>query len=568
MTKHLELVDTKHRNINKQKLFIEPLEQRIMLDGAGASTFLDLIDERNQQEIKKSSKNKDIYKEGSQNSTEIPFTTIGREARNDKKNIVFIDSQVKDYREITKSFKKSTEVYLINSNEDGFKRISEILKDKNDINALHLIGHGSVGQIVFGNAFLNNETIDNYKSTLSSIGQSLTTSGDILFYGCNVAGNEKGKLLIKKISEITKADIAASDDVTGKGGDWYLEKNIGIIETKNIQVTDYEHSLLQNGITSINSNVEEKPGATNFKARSQSGSGQRSDSGNDFVLSLESENVSNAGILVLDKDDDGNNNISLNTSNFPVNSYLIFLNDDHSNNERSSIIGKVVFEYEIYGIFLDAEDTIAKTNISKSGATYATSGQSGFSGRAMESFQFYANNSSSSTNDSDWVSIGSDKKTLRIGAKNGNKGDYIRVITAAAPSNTAPVARDDRGVIVENGTLTVSDGANANVSLDNWINTTGEHSGDVIHTSDASRQDTDADGDTLVVSAVRVGGTEGSGTAGTLGQPLTGSFGQLTLNTNGSYTYAADQSAADALDSGDTQSDVFNYTISDGNGGT
>ncbi|MDC1497329.1 DUF4347 domain-containing protein, partial [Pelagibacteraceae bacterium] len=558
-------MDTKHRNINKQKLFIEPLEQRIMLDGAGASTFLDLIDERNQQEIKKSSKNKDIYKEGSQNSTEIPFTTIGREARNDKKNIVFIDSQVKDYREITKSFKKSTEVYLINSNEDGFKRISEILKDKNDINALHLIGHGSVGQIVFGNAFLNNETIDNYKSTLSSIGQSLTTSGDILFYGCNVAGNEKGKLLIKKISEITKADIAASDDVTGKGGDWYLEKNIGIIETKNIQVTDYEYSLLQNGITSINSNVEEKPGATNFKARSQSGSGQRSDSGNDFVLSLESENVSNAGILVLDKDDDGNNNISLNTSNFPVNSYLIFLNDDHSNNERSSIIGKVVFEYEIYGIFLDAEDTIAKTNISKSGATYATSGQSGFSGRAMESFQFYANNSSSSTNDSDWVSIGSDKKTLRIGAKNGNKGDYIRVITAAAPSNTAPVARDDRGVIVENGTLTVSDGANANVSLDNWINTTGEHSGDVIHTSDASRQDTDADGDTLVVSAVRVGGTEGSGTAGTLGQPLTGSFGQLTLNTNGSYTYAADQSAADALDSGDTQSDVFNYTISDGN---
>ena len=87
---------TKHKKIKKQKLFIEPLEQRIMLDGAGASTFLDLIDERNQQEIKKSSKNKDIYKEGSQNSTEIPYTTIGREARNDKKNIVFIDSQVKD----------------------------------------------------------------------------------------------------------------------------------------------------------------------------------------------------------------------------------------------------------------------------------------------------------------------------------------------------------------------------------------------------------------------------------------------------------------------------------------
>ena len=37
----------KKSNKNK-KVFIEPLEQRIMLDGAGSSTFLDLIDERSQ----------------------------------------------------------------------------------------------------------------------------------------------------------------------------------------------------------------------------------------------------------------------------------------------------------------------------------------------------------------------------------------------------------------------------------------------------------------------------------------------------------------------------------------
>ena len=33
---------------------------------------------------------------------------------------------------------------------------------------------------------------------------------------------------------------------------------------------------------------------------------------------------------------------------------------------------------------------------------------------------------------------------------------------------------------------------------------------------------------------------------------------------DGSYTYVADQDAADALDAGDTVTDVFNYTISDG----
>ena len=55
-------MDKKSKNIRSQKIFIEPLEQRIMLDGAGASTFLDLIDERNQQEIKKIPKIKTYIK--------------------------------------------------------------------------------------------------------------------------------------------------------------------------------------------------------------------------------------------------------------------------------------------------------------------------------------------------------------------------------------------------------------------------------------------------------------------------------------------------------------------------
>ena len=136
---------------------------------------------------------------------------------------------------------------------------------------------------------------------------------------------------------------------------------------------------------------------------------------------------------------------------------------------------------------MDSADTIAKNNISKANSTYPTSSNSGFNGRTMEGFTFYANDTTSSTSSRDWVSIGSDKKTLRIGSKNGNKGDYIRVITASPSSNTAPVAQNDRGVIVEDGTLTVANSANANMSADNWINTTGEHSGDVIHTSLAGR---------------------------------------------------------------------------------
>ena len=105
-----------------------------------------------------------------------------------------------------------------------------------------------------------------------------------------------------------------------------------------------------------------------------------------------------------------------------------------------------------------------KNNISKSGATYPTHGNSGYNDRKFEDFQFYPSDTTSSTTAGDWVSIGSDKKTLRLGAKNGDKGDYIRVITAAQ-GNVAPVARNDSGTVNENSTLTVDDGDNpSNVS--------------------------------------------------------------------------------------------------------
>ena len=57
------------------------------------------------------------------------------------------------------------------------------------------------------------------------------------------------------------------------------------------------------------------------------------------------------------------------------------------------------------------------------------------------------------------------------------------------------------------------------------VDVSGEHTGDVIDTSNTSTQDTDVDVETLTVTAVRKGSSEGSGTAGTVGQALTGNYG-------------------------------------------
>jgi VCBS repeat-containing protein/CshA-type fibril repeat protein len=74
--------------------------------------------------------------------------------------------------------------------------------------------------------------------------------------------------------------------------------------------------------------------------------------------------------------------------------------------------------------------------------------------------------------------------------------------------------------------------------------------------------DTDPNGDTLTVSGVSFGGT-----SGTVGQPIAGAWGTLTLNADGSYTFTPN-AAAQALDDGESQADVFSYTIVDAAGNT
>ena len=113
-------------------------------------------------------------------------------------------------------------------------------------------------------------------------------------------------------------------------------------------------------------------------------------------------------------------------------------------------------------------------------------------------------------------------------------------------TNASPTAVADTGAVDEDATLTVN-------TVNGVIQGVGT--------------DTDADNTTasLVVSGVAAGiGGVAQGVG--VGTTVTGSYGTLTLNGDGSYSYVADQTAADALATGVTANDVFSYTVTDPNG--
>ena len=159
-------------------------------------------------------------------------------------NIFFIDSRITDYQTLIGDLLADAEWSLINADEDGVKQMQSYLADKTGYDSLQIISHGSAGSIYLGSTILSSININDYAAVLANIGQSLTETGDILLYGCNVAQGIAGQAFISSLANATEANVAASNNLTGKGGDWVLEYSSGAVESSLITAPAYQGVLL------------------------------------------------------------------------------------------------------------------------------------------------------------------------------------------------------------------------------------------------------------------------------------------------------------------------------------
>ena len=149
------------------------------------------------------------------------------------KNLLVIDTKVENNDSLAKGATVGTEVFILDSTQDGVEQITSILTNCSDLESLQIVSHGREAGLQLGSIELNSDNIETYSYLLQQWGKSLGERGDILLLGCSIAAGESGKTFVRRLGEITGADIAASDDLTGSaalGGDWELEFAIGEIE--------------------------------------------------------------------------------------------------------------------------------------------------------------------------------------------------------------------------------------------------------------------------------------------------------------------------------------------------
>jgi VCBS repeat-containing protein len=149
------------------------------------------------------------------------------------KDLVVIDTSIADWQTIADAANPNSQLLLLNAEQDGLSQIANAMVGGN-YKSVHIVSHGDDGKLKLGTRSVTAANIDQYSAELERIGQSLTESGDIVLYGCEIGKGAAGATFLQALARATNADIAASINNTGalaKGGDWVLEAQTGSIDS-------------------------------------------------------------------------------------------------------------------------------------------------------------------------------------------------------------------------------------------------------------------------------------------------------------------------------------------------
>ena len=198
---------------------------------------------------------------------------MGSPSTNTFREILFVDGRVQDAVTLLHGIQPGTEVVYLHADEDGLAQMRAALGERGDVAAVHVVAHGSAGQLWLGNTLLNQATLErpDTQAALAALGKGLTADGDMLVYACDLSRGEAGLEFVRTLAGLTGADVAASTDLTGStrlGGNWTLETQVGTIEAP--PVFDASALVQYNGLLAIASETFDSAGLIDVTSTSVS----------------------------------------------------------------------------------------------------------------------------------------------------------------------------------------------------------------------------------------------------------------------------------------------------------
>ncbi len=335
------------------------------------------------------------------------FSPVSGEPGNE---IAFLMGNLPDLQTLIGGIKPGVEIHILEPLGDGVAEMVSILNGRSALDAIHIFSHGASGSLALGTTTLNSNTLLDHQAQLAELGSHLTSTGDLLLYGCNVAQGADGQAFIESIARTTGADVAASTDLTGAaslGGDWVLEAQTGLIDVAPTQPLAYNF-MLNTATAKPYTQVESDTGTTILDSAAGMGAyGLNSTPGTTATKVIFSSINAQAGLTLVVKSTAG----AWIGCGVPTSTYFAGGNSDTDGNTTPGI-------FVDYGVKVDWGIVANGATLSWTAATDVPDG--GLGGASV------------------WR-------------------DYTVTITTLAPANTAPLA--------SNGTLNVNEGSSNSINL-------------------------------------------------------------------------------------------------------
>ena len=420
-------------------------------------------------------------------------------AEQDFRQIVFLDTRLESLAAFEQSplheqLADHVRLVMLEADRDGIEQITEVLAEHTGMEAIHIVSHGDHGQIQLGGSLLSADSLDGYAGQIASWQSALSSDADILFYGCNVAADAEGQLLVDSISALTEADVAASDDVTGHtdlGGDWEFEYSAGSVETEGVFSLAVQQNWYETLAVTIvvDTTVDDAAGHGNYGDTS-SFTALLADKGDDGRISLR------------EAIDVANNQVGTDTIEFEIADALVGgVHTINLSSALSAISDTVVLDATTDGDFADAP--IIVLNGAAAGVTAdglrLIAGSDGSTIRGLNIQQFgdegiLVNDSDGHTIVGNWIGLSADGTSDQ-----GNGGFGIEVYESAGLTIGGSTAAD-RNVISGNdgtGIILFGSSTTSNIVQGNYIGTNATGTAAVGNSSDGISLDGGASGNTI-----------------------------------------------------------------------
>ncbi len=219
----------------------------------------------------------------------IPGYTVSSSTAAQANEILFLDTGVSDSDFLRKGMRPGVEVVMLEADRDGLAQMAEVLRERQNLSAVHIVSHAKPGQLLLGGRVLSLQEVEEASDMLRHLGEAFAADGDLMLYGCSLAKGENGIEFLDALSRATGADVAASTTETGSkrlGADWILEAQSGVIESSRVFTEATEQAYIAGtlafstgqfltGTANTNnfSTQDVGPGGTIYGAWDYSGSG-------------------------------------------------------------------------------------------------------------------------------------------------------------------------------------------------------------------------------------------------------------------------------------------------------